>query len=199
MLAKLFIFIGLTFIFGARGALTGAEGTSVVELKSSELALNATNPEYEVSAVYVYDKEFREKDVHNKFVDLAKKLEGFVLFYSGKCSDLGNFAYCTETDPRPMIVLNRPPEFKVNPYTKKPMETQHMKFNAELLRNATVDQLSNLILSALPDYSMKLDADTVGQLKLMKYFNKVLLFTAKDQSPPILKALSAKYKNRLLV
>ena len=68
-----------------------------------------------------------------------------------------------------------------------------------MLNSETSDQLSGAIMSSLPDYSLRFEADSIEQLQLMKYLNKVILFTTKDQSPPILKALSARYKNRILV
>ena len=114
----------------------GLEGGSgvVVDIKSDELLKNATNPECELSTVYVYDREGQEKDLHEKFVSLARKLEGFGRFYAVKCSKVSkNFSYCSDDtrEERPLILFNRPPEVKINPYTHKPMETIRMKHTSK--------------------------------------------------------------------
>ncbi len=69
----------------------------------------------------------------------------------------------------------------------------------DMTRNMTLEQMSSLVTSSLPDYTTRLDGDAIDQLRMMKYLNKLILFTTKEQAPPILRALSAKYKNRLLV
>ena len=51
----------------------------------------------------------------------------------------------------------------------------------------------------LPDYTSRLEAGSIEQLQIAKFINKVILFTAKPQAPPMFKALAAKYKNKLLV
>ena len=67
------------------------------------------------------------------------------------------------------------------------------------MKNASIEILSNLVVSSIPDYTRRLDSELIDQLQIMKFMNKVILFTAKEQAPPILKALAAKYRNRLVV
>ena len=126
VLTAVFFFIGLASVFG----LQGGEGF-VTDIKNDEQLANASEPVFETTLIYIYDKEVREKDLHERFVEFAKKMEGFGVFYAGKCSDLNkNFTHCADTvrEQRPMLLINRPPEYKVNPYTNKPMEVQRIKY-----------------------------------------------------------------------
>jgi len=193
----LILFIFLVFFFNISLCLSGAE-PSVQEIKSREFLNNATNPDYEITLILVYEDDSSEKDILQKVIGLSRKIEGFANFYSLKCADFKDFKYCSSTEPKPLVAIYRPPEYKVNPYTGKQMEIMTFSYDFNMLKNATSEQLVNIFIAALPDYSNKFEPDTIAQLQVLKYLNKVMLFTARNEAPPLFKALSARYKNRLI-
>ena len=65
--------------------------------------------------------------------------------------------------------------------------------------NMSAEQMSSTLVNLLPDYSNRLESGSIEQLQIVKFLNKVILFTTKTQAPPMLKVLSARYKNQILV
>jgi hypothetical protein len=146
--------------------------------------------------MYLHD-DSEDKKIHDLFLETIKKLEGFALFYSASCSNIPDFSYCQS--PKPLLLINRPPEYKVNPYTKKPMETQHLTLTKEQLEKTNVKEITNSVLSILPNYVQQLETDSIAHYQVIRYLNKVYLFTERGQTPPMFRALAAHYKNRMLV
>jgi len=182
------------FIWMLALGLVGAE--VVTEINNVEEARIASEPEYEVSIMYLYDDTEDEK-TRDLFLEATKRLEGFALFYSASCSNIPDFSYCQAS--KPLLLINKPPEYKVNPYTKKPMETQHITFTKAQLEKTNAKEITNSVLSIIPNYVQQLESDSIVHYQIIRYLNKVYLFTGRDQIPPMFKALAAHYKNRMLV
>ncbi len=127
--ANIFVALLLSFLLVSGGFAEG-EGT-VADVKTKEQLAAAYDPQDQVSVLYLFDRETRDKESHSRFAELAKKLAGFAQFFAGKCNELDDksFAPCADDsrEQRPLVLINRPPEFKVNPYTNKPMETQRIR------------------------------------------------------------------------
>jgi len=121
------------------------------------------------------------------------------------------FAYCSEEniDTLPAMKILKPPQYKINPYTKEEMQIEEMNFprkewflwiiNFFLAKELSEKDFSNFLLGNMQDFTHKLTAETVLNFKNQQFLNKIILFTEKKKTPPMFKALSSNFKDRLLV
>ena len=139
------------------------------------------------------------------FVKVLEELKGgYVTTYAIDC----NYEH-KEVDPKvnfkhvcqdreefqPIFTLYKPPEIKVNPYTGKTMPVTPIPFASNQVSDPDVRKW---ITDNVPDYTQRLmtreDAD---QFAAESGIQKVYLFSSKQKVPPIYKALSTNYRNRL--
>ena len=109
---------------------------------------------------------------------------------------------CEKEEYTPFFQLIKPPEVKINPYTKQPMTPQAVPYNDN---QVTLPKIKSYILANLPDYTTSLskiekltDFQDLGANKEEGDINRVILFSKKAKTPPIFKVLSATFKDKLL-
>jgi hypothetical protein len=140
------------------------------------------------------------------FIKVLDELkDGYLNTYAIDCADINED---TETDPllnlrpmcdredfQPIFTLFKPPEMKINPYTGKEMPVQPIQFSSN---QVTDPDVKKWITDNIPDYTQRLStAQDHAQFAAEEGIKKVYLFSAKQKVPPIYKALSAIYRNRL--
>ena len=62
---------------------------------------------------------------------------------------------CDKEDHTPFFQLIKPPEMKVNPYTKQPMKASLINYQE---KQANLQMVKNFILSHLADYTTIIDS-----------------------------------------
>lgn len=162
--------------------------------------------------VYIFHSEITHDDsgqdwriLDTMFGKVLEELKGgYVTTYAIDCSvehpvvdpDVKLDYLCKERDLfQPVFTLYRPPEIKLNPYTGKEMQTETIPYSSN---QVTDPDVKKWITDNVPDYTQRLmtreDADDFASETGIQ---KVYLFSAKQKVPPIYKALSATFRNRL--
>lgn len=103
---------------------------------------------------------------------------------------------CYERDYfQPIFNLYKPAEIGVNPYTGKKMPAQVVNYASNQITDTDV---RNWITNNIPDFTQPLaQREDVDDFQAEDGISKVYLFTAKQKVPPIYKALSQHFRNRL--
>ena len=135
---------------------------------------------------------------------MLEELKGYFKVYAFDCQTpevAGSQRFkviCEKEDNHPFFQLLKPPEMKINPYTKKPMAPTGIQYNE---REVTPQKFKNYVLANLPDFSVKLDS-----LKKVNEFtgaeddkdtNRVILFSKKGKTPPVYKVLTSAFRDRI--
>ena len=165
-----------------------------------------------LSLVYIFHSEILH-DSHGQnwrildemFLKVLEELNGgYVNTYAIDCA-----AGHEEVDPKvnlehlcsgreefqPVFTLYKPPEIKINPYTGKEMPVQVVPFASNQVSDPDVKKW---ITDNVPDYTQRLmTREDASQFSAESDIKKVYLFSAKQKVPPIYKALSATFRNRL--
>ena len=91
--------------------------------------------------------------------------------------------------------MHKPPEVRINPYTGKSMPVQVIPFASNQVSDPDVKRW---ITDNVPDYTQRLmTKEDAVQFSAESDIKKVYLFSAKQKVPPIYKALSSTFRNRL--
>eukprot|EP00826_Nyctotherus_ovalis_P039556 TRINITY_DN3812_c0_g2_i2.p1 TRINITY_DN3812_c0_g2~~TRINITY_DN3812_c0_g2_i2.p1 ORF type:complete len:192 (+),score=40.21 TRINITY_DN3812_c0_g2_i2:208-783(+) len=174
-----------------------ATGLEVVELHSVEEFNRALEPEYELSLIYL-QREPENERVRDTIQDFYTRMEGFALLHTVPCSTISELPYCNAKEELAFLI-SKPPDYKVNPYTKEPMKTSHFNFTTEALLKTSPKDLTLNMLGMLSRHAQKLKGDEVKHFQVIRMLNKVLLFTEQESISYLFRALAAHYKNRMLV
>eukprot|EP00347_Sterkiella_histriomuscorum_P011459 403372372 len=155
--------------------------------------------------LYVFDSSGDRSTQMNNMImhPLLDEMKHYCSWYAFDCNDEDikaskRFNVCENPEHTPFFQLMKPPELKLNPYTKQPMKMESIPFNE---REVTLQKVKSFILSNLPDYSTKIE--TIAQLEAFAdnkddlEVNKVILFSNKTKTPPIYKALTTYFRDRV--
>ena len=108
----------------------------------------------------------------------------------------GRFKMCENAEYLPFFQLMKPAEVKINPYTKQRMGPTDIPYND---RQVTQKKVHAFVVANLPDYATVIDS----KQKLEEFIdnredvNRVVLFSKKNKTTPIYKALSSEFKDRI--
>lgn len=132
---------------------------------------------------------------------ISEKLDFLAGIILVDCDDFEpkDFYYC-QKDPEakdgyPKMVIYKPPEYKVNPYTKEPNPHTEIPYDKKEVSEASI---YNFITSHIINKSTKLNPDNIDNFLNNIVYNKVILFTDKTQTPLLFRGLSSFYYDRLL-
>lgn len=103
---------------------------------------------------------------------------------------------CNKRDSnQPVFTLYKPPEIKINPYTGKEMRVEIIPYASNQVSDPDVRKW---ITDNVPDFTQRLSTrDDANQFAAEEGIKKVYLLSAKQKVPPIYKALSTHFRNRL--
>ena len=94
------------------------------------------------------------------------------------------------------MVMISPPEYKINPYTKKPA-TPSIKTFQEEYKQFSKENIEEFVMKKLPDFSTKVEPDKIDEFVKKRDLNTVILLTKKKKVGTLMKAISAEFRNRL--
>jgi hypothetical protein len=109
-----------------------------------------------------------------------------------------NVSHCissSNVDNFPKIKLLVPPLYKFDPKTKKMNSHVEVDYNEDMV---TPENIFNFISKHIPSYSTNLTKETISNFLAQPLFNKVVLFTEKQNTPSIYKGLSSLFYDRIL-
>ena len=153
--------------------------------------------------LYVFDSKSDKSSQMNEQIlkPVMDELKGYLKFYAFDCqneevqNNKDRFKMCENEEHTPFFQLIKPPELKINPYTKQPMQAQHIAYPE---REVTQQKVKNFILSNIPDFSTVIDSKSkLEDFKSDddKDINKVILFSKKSKVAPIYKALTDEFRD----
>ena len=145
---------------------------------------------------------FFKKDSKNSFIisnflpTIYGKLENLADFILIDCDESNNFSECEGKDEYfPRMVVFIPPQYKINPYTKKESTYSQISFSDGEVSETI---LYNFITKYIQSKGIKLSSENFKQIISNPSLNKVLLFTDKPQSGLIFKGLSGWFHDRII-
>ncbi|CAD8121612.1 unnamed protein product [Paramecium sonneborni] len=158
-----------------------------------------------VSLVYFYAEDCENCQMAASLVEkVAEDQEGIINVFGANCDQINKdpnsvnkLPYCSEDmlDQLPQISFFEPPELKINPYTKEPMIATEHRFQGE----ASPQSLGTYGHKFIPNHVIRIN--TLAELKHFETsdpkLNKVILFTKKKETSPILKSLNLHYYERV--
>lgn len=108
------------------------------------------------------------------------------------------FPFCKEDlkDKTPILMIIKPPEYRVNPYTKK-LAAPTVKLYQQEYKDFHPESVKKFLLDNLPDYTQNVEADRIESFASSKDMPALLLLSEKSKTGTLMKALSAEFKNRL--
>lgn len=168
-------------------------------IEGLEKVLNETDLTY-MAYFFVKDSENSKKGAEflSKIAEKLDFLAGILLI---DCEDFQpkEIEYC-QKDPQakdgfPKMVIFKPPEYRINPYTREKVFHSEIVYDKKEVSEASI---YNFITSHILDKSVKLNTENIDNFLNNMVFNKVLLFTDKTQTPLLFRGLSSFYYDRLL-
>jgi hypothetical protein len=161
--------------------------------------LNETDLTY---LAYYYVKSSENSRMGAEFlIKVSEKLDFLAGILMIDCGDFtpSDIAFC-QKDPNakdgfPKMVLYKPPEYRVNPYTQQRVpHEEHVYDKKEVSESSIYNFLTGHILNK----SIKLNSENIESFLANPHYNKVLLFTDKTQTPLLFRGISSFYYDRLL-
>lgn len=161
--------------------------------------LNETdNPTF----AYFYTKTSKNSEIGASMMEMiTEKLDFLVNFVLIDCDDFNPFdyKYCVK-DPEakdgfPRMVIYKQPEYRYNPYTKKRVHFTEEIYHQKEVREATI---YNFITSFITGKSMKLNSENIEPFLNNNNFNKVLLFTEREETSILYKGISSFFYDKLI-
>lgn len=152
--------------------------------------------------VFYYSKKSKNSYVSSLFLrNIYQKLEFLAGFINIDCDVNPSIDRCKEEigngdgDSYPRLKLLIPPQFKINPYTKKEEKYTQQDYSKNSLSE---NDIYTFITNNIKGKGQKLNWESHKQILSHPNFNKVLLFTDKKQSGLIFKGLSSYFYDRIL-
>lgn len=98
-------------------------------------------------------------------------------------------------DGYPKMEIYVPPEYKINPYTKKSNPHMRRMYNTQ---EVSENLIYNFITQHIPARTTKLNSDNFEHFASNSNFNKVILFTDKTKTPLLFRGISNYFYDRLI-
>jgi hypothetical protein len=161
--------------------------------------LNETDITY-MAYFYVKNSENSRKGAEF-LMKIAEKLDFLAGILLIDCDDFTpkDIEYCVKDpnakDGYPKMVIYKPPEYRINPYTKERIPHSEIVYDKREVSEPTI---YNFITSHILNKSIKLNSDNIEGFLSNVLYNKVILFTDKTQTPLLFRGLSSFYYDRLL-
>lgn len=172
-----------------------------IKIKSKE-QLDKTTKESDLTflAFYFVKESKNSYIVANFLPGVSKKLEFLAEILLIDCDldnnkDLSECKNNSKPEFYPKLFALIPPQYKVNPYTKKVATYSELRFTEESVSEQII---YNFISKHITNKAIKLNSDNHKAMIGNPNMNKVLLFTNKPQSGLIFKGLSGFYYDRIL-
>jgi hypothetical protein len=158
------------------------------------------------SFVFYRDNSERSQLFAPVYIEFAREFHDYIKVFAVDCEAIENqenqlvgIPICKpeHAEHLPGITFFEPAPKKINPYTKKPMHPTEHHFQGEASAKALFN-FGRKFMPAWREYLTKKD-------QLNKFLNdeliasKVILFTNKPDTPPLYRALTAAFRDRLLV
>ncbi len=161
--------------------------------------LNETDQTY---LAYFYVKGSENSKMGAEFLTkVSEKLDFLAGILMIDCEDFipRDFAFC-QKDPEakdgfPKMVVYKPPEYRVNPYTQQRVPHEEIVYAQKEVSEASI---YNFLTGHILNKSIKVNSENIESFLANRLFNKVLLFTDKTQTPLLYRGLSSFYYDRLL-
>ena len=161
--------------------------------------LNETDLTY---LAYFYVKGSENSRMGAEFlIKLAEKLDFLAGILMIDCEDFTpkDIAYCKK-DPEakdgfPKMVLYKPPEYRINPYTQQRVPHEEIVYDK---KEVSEPSIYNFLTGHILNKSIKLNSENIESFLANPLYNKVILFTDKTQTPLLYRGLSSFYYDRLL-
>lgn len=132
--------------------------------------------------------------------EMMPKLDGIVQMVYINClnSDFMEESVCAKPenvkDGFPRMLLLIPPKNRLNPYTKVPNKFIEKKYEN---KEVSPKLIYKFITENIPDYSTELTNENIDDFLSNTEYNKIILFTDKDKTPLLFRALSGIFYDRL--
>ncbi|EAS02957.1 hypothetical protein TTHERM_00494090 (macronuclear) [Tetrahymena thermophila SB210] len=150
--------------------------------------------------IYWHEDSTQTPTIEKPIYDLAQQYEGFFSIYQVDCEFFSEeeIKYCGHENTvrdLPVVEIFAPPSSKTNPITKKPNEVKVLKYGGSI----DAKSISTFAIPHMPSYVIRrpslsqLSKNILSQVE----HKKVFLFTNKEETPALFKALSAIYRYRL--
>jgi len=152
-----------------------------IKIKNKDELKKITDESDQTFLAYYYIKESKNSFVIANFlVGVFKKIEYLAGVLTIDCDEeeAKSFSQCQEENQEvfPKIYAMIPPQFKVNPYTRKVAEYSEVRFSEP---NVSEKILYGFISKLIQGKGIKLNNDNHKAITSNPNFNKVLLFTDK--------------------
>ena len=149
--------------------------------------------------IFFYSKSSKNSYIATQFLaNVYNKLEYLAGFITVDCDDSEDFDFCKKKyteDAFPRLIAFVPPQYKINPYTKKEENYTEVAYSKNTI---TENDIYSFVTSNIKNKAIKLNDESYKSIIKHPKFNKVLLFTDKPQSGLIFKGLSSFFYDRIL-
>ncbi|CAD8212594.1 unnamed protein product [Paramecium octaurelia] len=158
-----------------------------------------------VSLVYFYSENCENCQRAAQLIEkVAEDQEGIINVYGTNCDEINKdpksvdqLPYCSSDVMQhlPQITFFEPPSQPINPYTKEKMIATEHRFQGE----ASPQSLGQYGYKFIPNHVIRIN--TVEELRKFEAsdpkLNKVILFTKRKETSPLLKAMNIHYLERV--
>lgn len=173
-----------------------------VRVKSLKVLHKLLNETDNVFFGYFYTKTSKNSLIGAEMVKaISQKLDFMVTFVLIDCEDFEpyDYKYCVK-DPEakdgfPRMVVYKQPEYRRNPYTGQRLYFTEEMYTQREVKEATI---YNFITSFITGKSTILNQDNIEPFLNNNIFNKVILFTEREETSILYKGLSAFFYDRML-
>ena len=149
--------------------------------------------------MFFYSKSSKNSYVSVQFIQaIYNKLEYLAGVILVDCDETKEFEFCLEKhegDSFPRLRILSPPQFKINPYTKKEDKYQEIQYTKGTISE---NDIYSFVTSNIKSKGIKVNQESYKSIIKHPNFNKVLLFTDKQQTGLIFKGLSSYFYDRIL-
>eukprot|EP00340_Litonotus_pictus_P005113 CAMPEP_0170519096 /NCGR_PEP_ID=MMETSP0209-20121228/4628_1 /TAXON_ID=665100 ORGANISM="Litonotus pictus, Strain P1" /NCGR_SAMPLE_ID=MMETSP0209 /ASSEMBLY_ACC=CAM_ASM_000301 /LENGTH=759 /DNA_ID=CAMNT_0010804895 /DNA_START=8 /DNA_END=2287 /DNA_ORIENTATION=- len=173
----------------------------VKHLVSNSIMLEKLKDSETTFFLYYYHPDSENSKMGVKFVnELLPKLNYIaeVLFINCQFSEYSDKNVCKKPeevkDGFPRMVVLVPPKIRFNPYTKEINKYTEKKY---LEKEVSPKSIYKFITDNVPDYSVSLNNDNIDEFLNNSDCNKLLLFTDRDSTPLLYRALSGRFYDRI--
>ena len=173
-----------------------------IKIKHIKILHRLLNETDAATFVYFYTKTSKNAEIGAEMLKMVSdKLDFLVHVILVDCEDFEphDYKYCVKVpeakDGFPRMVIYEQPKYRRNPYTgERQYFTEHMYSN-KVVEEATI---YNFVTTFINNKSVRLNPENIENFLNNNHFNKVILFTEREETSILYKGISSFFYDQLL-